>query len=491
MKMFMSFLASIRWQDIVDILLNSYILFRLYVLFRGTYVFRVLTGIAILWIIQRTAVFFGLILTSWAMQGITAVAALIIIIVFRNEIRSVLQAKNLKAILWGFPTTTTLTPIEIIVESVGALSRRKIGALIVFPAKEDLQDITQSGIPWRGLVSKEMIMSIFWPDNPVHDGAAVIQGDRIIDVGVILPLSYSDELPSQYGTRHRAALGLAETTDALVIAVSEETGKVAVAKNANISALDKNTHLVSILREHMGMKEEKGESLKKEKFTIGIAALVSILFVTAIWFSFSKGLDSMITLEIPVEYTKRNPEMEIVDTSIDAVSLHLAGSGTLIKSIRPEQVQVRLDLEKAIVGENIFSITQDNITLPPGIFLKKVVPPVVEATLDKTIKKKLPVQVDWVGKLPENFILSDITIDPETIEVVGGKRILQNISTIYTEKIQLDNIKESGTTTVNLALNPASLKIAPGSKDKIKVNYGAKERSQEIQIHKKTDKLTP
>jgi YbbR domain-containing protein len=85
-----------------------------------------------------------------------------------------------------------------------------------------------------------------------------------------------------------------------------------------------------------------------------------------------------------------------------------------------------------------------------------------------------------VGKLPENFILSDITIDPETIEVVGGKRILQNISTIYTEKIQLDNIKESGTTTVNLALNPASLKIAPGSKDKIKVNYVVKERSQEI-----------
>ena len=91
--MLMSFFASIRWQDIIDILLNSYILFRLYVLFRETYVFRVLTGLALLWIFQRIAVFFGLILTSWVLQGITAVAALIIIIVFRNEIRSVLQAK--------------------------------------------------------------------------------------------------------------------------------------------------------------------------------------------------------------------------------------------------------------------------------------------------------------------------------------------------------------------------------------------------------------
>jgi uncharacterized protein (TIGR00159 family) len=478
MKMFFSFLASIRWQDLVDVLLNAYILFRLYVLFRGTYVFRVLTGIAILWIIQRIAVFFGLILTSWAMQGITAVAALIIIIVFRNEIRSVLQAKNLKAILWGFPHRTVQTPIEIIADGVNALSRRRIGALIVIPGKEDLQDIVQGGITWRGMVSKEMIMSIFWPDNPVHDGAAIIQGDRITDVGVILPLSYSDDLPSQYGTRHRAALGLTESTDALVIAVSEETGRVSVAKNAGIAALNDNDQIIRMLQEHVGVKEKAEESVKREKFAFGLAALVSILFVTGIWISFSKGLDSMIALDIPLEYTNRNPEMEIVETSTDSVRLHLAGSSTLIKSLRPEQVQVRLDLEKAVVDQNVFSITQDDITLPPGIFLKKVVPPVVEVTLDKTIKKTLPVQVDWVGKLPDNLILSAVKIAPETIEVIGGDRILHNISTVYTEKIQLDNIKRSGTATVNLALNPASLKASPDSKDKVKVSYTVKKRVQ-------------
>ena len=99
MDMLFSFFDSIRLQDAVDILLLSYILFRLYVLFRETHVFRVIAGLVILWIFQRIAEFFGLILTSWALQGIMAVAALIIIIVFRNEIRSVLQAKNLKAIL--------------------------------------------------------------------------------------------------------------------------------------------------------------------------------------------------------------------------------------------------------------------------------------------------------------------------------------------------------------------------------------------------------
>lgn len=472
----MPFLEFIRWQDVIDILLNSYILFRLYVLFRETYVFRVLTGIAFLWIFQRIAVFFGLILTSWVMQGITAAVALIIIIVFRNEIRSVLQAKNLRLILWGFPKKSVPTTIQIIVESVKALSKRNIGALIVLPAKENLEDVVQGGIPLRGLMSKEMITSIFWGDNPVHDGAIIIEEDRIAKVGVILPLSYKNDLPSRYGTRHRAALGLSEITDALVVVVSEETGKVVVAKDSKITDINSNSMFTKILQEHMGIHEEENVYQQKEKFKMSIAAIISVFFITGIWFSFSKGLDTLITLEIPVEYTNRNPGFEIVDASVNAVRLHLGGSGALIKSIQPEQIQVKLDLGNAVIGRNIFSITHDSVTLPPGIFLRKVIPSVIDVTLDETIKKEIPLQVDWVGELPEGLILSEIEIDPNKIEIIGGKRLLGNISTLYTEKVHLDNLKGTGTILANLALTPAALKIAPGSKDKVKIVYVVKPR---------------
>jgi diadenylate cyclase len=215
-KLFL-FFASMRWQDVFDITLNSYILFRLYVLFRGTNVFRVLVGIAFLWFFQRIAVSLGFIVTSWVLQGITAAGAILIIVIFRNEIRSVLQAKNLKAILWGFPLRAGQAPIEIIVDTVYELARRHCGALLIFPGKEDFEDVVQSGIPWRGLISREMLLSIFWQDNPVHDGAAIIQGNRVEEVGVLLPLSQRKDFPSYYGTRHRAAAGLAETTDSLVI----------------------------------------------------------------------------------------------------------------------------------------------------------------------------------------------------------------------------------------------------------------------------------
>jgi YbbR domain-containing protein len=150
----------------------------------------------------------------------------------------------------------------------------------------------------------------------------------------------------------------------------------------------------------------------------------------------------------------------------------------LIKSIQPEQIQVKLDLSNAVIGKNIFSITQDNITLPPGIFLRKVIPPVIEVVLDETIKKESPLQVDWVGELPEGFILSEVEIDPSKIEVIGGKRILQNISTLYTEKVPLDNLKGTGTILANIALTPAALKIASGSKDKVRIVYVVKPRSK-------------
>jgi diadenylate cyclase len=471
-----SFILSIRLQDFLDIAISSYILFRLYVLFRGTNVFRVIAGIALLWFFQRISVTLGLIVTSWAMQGIIALTAIIIIIVFRNEIRSVLQAKNLRAILWGFPGVETKTPIEIIVESVYDLSRKGIGALLVFPAKENLEDVLQSGIPLNGLVSREMITSIFWHDNPVHDGAAVISGDRIVEVGAILPLSHRDDLPSHYGTRHRAAAGLAEATDALAVIVSEESGSVLSAKGSDISEAQSKAELARILQEHVGIAAESSDSNSRKKTEIAVAAVASVLIVSGLWLSFSRGQETLIELEIPVEYTGRDPGMEIIDTSVNTVRLQLGGSGALIKSAGPEQIKVALDLSNAVVGSNTFTITNDNISLPPGIYLKSVIPSVVDVNLDIPVERELPVQVDWTGKLPRNLIVVEVKVRPEKTRIIGGGWILKNLSTIYTEKVPLDNIKGSGIINANLALNPASLKIASDSKDKVEIEYVVKRR---------------
>lgn len=477
MNAILSFLSTIRWQDIVDVLLNSYILFRLYVLFRGTNVIRVIAGIALLWIFQRLAVGLGLIVTSWAMQGIIAGAALIIIIVFRNEIRNVLQAKNLRAILWDFPQKIERTPIEGIVEGVYDLARNRIGALIVLPGKDDLEEMLKGGVIWQGLISKEMLISIFWNGNPVHDGAAVIKGDRITQVGAILPLSQRDDLPTYYGTRHRAAAGLSEHSDALILVVSEERGEVVAAKNSNIVAIEDNLALKRILRQHLGSPSGDQRGAKRERMELSVAAAICVLCMAGVWFSFAKGMETLTSVEVPLEYMNRDTRMQIISTSVNTVRLYLSGSGTLLSSMKPDQIRVKLDLSKAVNGENRFVLNKDSIVLPPGLRLNRIEPSDVEVTMVVPVAKTLPIQVDWVGALPSGLIMEKVSLSPERTVVVGAGQAFNHMTTLYTEKVQLDNLTTSGQITVKLALDPGSLKIAEGSADKVEVRYTIHKRS--------------
>jgi uncharacterized protein (TIGR00159 family) len=476
MNNLLQLLASLQWQDIVDITLNSYILFRFYVLFRGTYVFRVLIGLTMLWFFQQLATMLGLIVTSWVIQGIVAVSAFIIIVVFRNEIRNVLQARNLKSILWGFSPKSNGTPIRMIIDGVFDLARKKCGGLLVLPGREDISELVHSGLSWRGELSPEMILSIFWPDNPVHDGAAIIQGDQVAEVGAILPLSNRSDLPSHFGTRHRAALGLSEASDAIVIVVSEERGDIHLAKRSWLREIRSKKKLEQKLQEHFGIYPGDREEHRRQGLEIATAALVSLMFIAGVWFTVSRGLDALVTLNVPVEYMNRKPVMEIVSASTNSVSVELSGSGALIKSLRPDQVRTRLDLSKATVGKNAFTITADNVTHPPGIILKNITPSEITVELDITIEKQLPVQVDWVGKLPEDLSLVEAGLDPPTVTIVGGKRILDTMKTIYTEKVPLDTLKADGSLVAKLALQPASLKVADGSRDKVTISYVTKKR---------------
>lgn len=468
MEQFFYLFSGFRWQDALDILLNSYILFRLYVLFRGTNVIRVLLVICALWIASQAAVPLGLIITNWAMQGVITVVALIIIIVFRNEISSVLQTNDLKSFLWGIPRYQFHTPLNIIAEGVYELAEKKIGALIVLPLRQGLDSILQGGIPLKGKLSQEMLVSIFWPGNPVHDGAAVIQGDQIISTGVILPLSKKEELPSFFGTRHRAAAGLTELTDALVIVVSEERGKVSLFKGNQTYNIQNRFALEKLLQKHAGHESaEKG--FRHQPIELVTAALISLFCITGIWLSFSKGMETLATYEIPVEFMNPDQKMEIISSSASNVKLLISGARPLIKSIKPEQINIKLNLSQSVVGINKLTITRKNILLPPGIRLKKIDPSELDITLDTLMEKELPIQPYWIGKLPKGLVMKEAKVTPQTILITGGGLVLRDISTIFTEPISLARLTESGVVTVDLVLNPASLKS--GNNTKIKIQY--------------------
>ncbi len=398
--------------------------------------------------------------------------------IFRNEIRSVLQIKNLRSFLWGFHLGTVDTPGDAIVDAIFQLATNRHGALLVIPGKEDIRETIHSGIAWEGTVSKEMLNSIFWPDNPVHDGAAVIIGNRVVQVGAILPLSRRTDLPSYYGTRHRAAAGLAEISDAMIIVVSEERGKITAAKDSVLIPIERREDLTDMIKEHHGVSSGPSRIFKKRKMELTLAAIVSFMLVTVIWLSFTKGIDTLISVEVPVEYTNRQPGLDIYDTSASTVLLDLSGSGARLKSIKSEDVSVTVDLSSTRIGTNTCSISEKNASIPPGVTLKNIRPPYVEVTLDKTTEKSVPVQVDWTGKLPDNLALSEVSILPPEVKISGRSMILNDISTIYTEEISLSGIEESGQITVGIILKDQSLKISD-NQGTVTVRYAVRERAKE------------
>ena len=235
----MSLDLAVRWQDVADVLLLTFVLYRLYLWLRGTVAIQVLLGMLVLVAAAFTADQVGMLLTSYVLRGVGAVAAFGIVVVFREEIRRGLGRVN--PIRWwrarrGFASSSRPpTFARTIADAAFALGRRRIGALIVLPGTDALDEHLTGGVDVDGVPSTELFEGIFHTGSPIHDGAAVMRGGRIRRAGCFLPVSARADLPDQLGSRHRAALGLSEATDAAVVVVSEERGDVSVVSGGRIA----------------------------------------------------------------------------------------------------------------------------------------------------------------------------------------------------------------------------------------------------------------
>lgn len=476
MESLFSFILSIRWQDIIDITINSYLLFRVYMILRGTTTVRSLMGLAALWLVKKAAESAGLLLTSWVIEAITALAALIVIVVFRNEIRRVFQVPR-GYLFWGSPGPVNKPPESIIAKAVFDMARKKCGAILVFQGREDISSIIKNELIIDSKISKEILESVFWKLNPLHDGAAVISGSRIKAVKAVLPLTPRTDLPSDYGTRHRAGIGITEISDALSVIVSEETGKVTAISFNNISVMETEEQLEERIKKHFGPDHDTPEKTR-ERLKIAGAAFIAFVFVFTAWFAVTRGKNTLISMEAPIEFVNKNPDSDIAESSYDSATVQVTGSEILVNAIRDGQIRIQVDLSKAHPGLNRFELDDSSITLPAGIRLKKISPANIEVVIDTISTKRVPVQIDWGGKLPEGIRIVSALANPDTVVIKGRTKILEGIDTAYTTKIQVDSITGSGSITIPLMIESASLSLAPGEKDRIEVTYGVEKQEQ-------------
>lgn len=255
-------LKEIRWQDIIDIFIVTFVFYRLLLLIKGTRAFHMLMGLVILFVAFIIAKWVGLYTVEWLIQSFWSYIVLALIILFQPEIRKALAQM-------GNPLTQRLLSIEEsknieeIIRACVSLANKKIGGIIVIERNTELKDLIEVGIPLDSKITKELITSIFLPYSPIHDGAIVIKGDRIVAAGCFLPLTLSADISKTLGTRHRAAIGITEETDAVAIVISEETGTISVSIGGRLTRdLDSSS-----LRRILTGIFQKGEREKSALFS--------------------------------------------------------------------------------------------------------------------------------------------------------------------------------------------------------------------------------
>jgi diadenylate cyclase len=245
------------WRDALDIALVSLILYRILALFRGTRAVQMLVGVGVLVVASVAARALELHSLGWLLDAVWSFWLIVLVILFQPELRRALawlgQGEALRAVLLGSAGSDARRVVDEIAAVAGSLSDRRIGALIVIERGTGLRQYAELGVALDALVSADLLTSVFLPYSPLHDGAAFVRDDRIVAAGCFLPLSRNTQVGRQLGTRHRAALGITEETDAVAVAVSEETGRISVALDGRMEAVPSPDALRARLSELLGV----------------------------------------------------------------------------------------------------------------------------------------------------------------------------------------------------------------------------------------------
>ncbi len=386
----MKIIESVGISGILDIIIMSVILYSVLVWFKRTRAAFVVIGMFILGVGYLLARQMDLALTISVFQGFFAIILIAVVIIFQEEIkhlleqlasRSMIRNKRLRKITLG-----TRREIDILVNSTRAFARERIGAIIVLRGKDPIGRQIDGGVDLNGELSEALLGSIFMPGSPGHDGAVIIEGATITAFACYLPLSKNLRALQKVGTRHAAALGLVERTDALCIVISEERGTISIAYNGAISALTSDDELPRILE---AFYRELDPPTTARKWT-GILVknrrekILAFAATVVLWFFFvHEARIDYRTYKLPV--LAEDAPAELMIKSIDPPELEVTFSGPRRSFYFTDTSRIHLavKLGDARQGTVRRTITRSNVFAPEGLYVENIQPSQVAVLLGK------------------------------------------------------------------------------------------------------------
>jgi diadenylate cyclase len=243
------FPANLRWQDFVDVAVVAFIIYRIFLLIQGTRARQLIVGLIVVlftFYVSRRLELFTL---SWVLNNFIASIVVVIVVIFQDDIRRLLLSLGRNPLFRKITYVEETLLFDEIVNACAIMTAKKTGALVVLEREVGLEEFMEIGVRLDAQVNTELILSIFQPSSPLHDGAVIIREGRIRAAGCILPLTMKEGIGKDFGTRHRAAIGITEVTDAFAIVVSEERGMASYAYRGNIfTGVDSDT-LIAVLQD--------------------------------------------------------------------------------------------------------------------------------------------------------------------------------------------------------------------------------------------------
>ena len=441
------FRAFLDWRVILDVLLIAAALFFLYrtLLRLGTW--KIVSGVFIAMVIFVVARFLDLKGINWIYSNLSQVAVIALIVIFQPELRKIFERA---ASLGGKKLDNTGPALAALFSDAAfVLARKRQGALIVLPGKEPVKRWLSGGFDLYAEPSLPLILSIFDPNSPGHDGALVFRNGKFAYFGVRLPASKTGRLSEEFGTRHHAAMGLSEVTDALVILVSEERGTVKTFFNGILKEVRDQRELAERILSHWHTVASTGIELneyRKHRHLIpelAISLVLALVFYSTVIVSKMEIREKALT--VPVEYIAAPDNLVLRGDNPTEIKLQLAGPKSDLDKINPANLSVKIDLSHAKAGGQVFVVSKEDIALPRGIKLVNANPSSIALTLEEIEEFEVAIQSQLVGTLPPGLELVSVELNPKELQVLAPPANGNQRVTIVTEPIYLENIKKNET----------------------------------------------
>ena len=459
----------LSWRAILDIIVIAGGMFFLYRTLVRLGTWKIFVGILIGFLVFLIARLLRLDGVGWIFENLSQVAVLALIIIFQPELRKILEKVVSLYRRRGIAETGAT---EMIAASIWKLAGQSRGAILVYPGKEPITSRLSGGHALSAQISEPLIMSIFDPHSPGHDGALIIENDMVERFGVRLPMSQTSPLAEEFGTRHHAAMSLSETTDALVLVVSEERGTVSAFKHSKMNKLADVESIVAVIREHMadhGVMKQSSLFLRDRNQVgqFGVCLLLAAIFWSSLILSTRQIMERAFML--PVSYRSTVEDLIIVGDKLDEARVRVAGTKAALDDFIMDQPEVIIDMADMVEGTQTVLISGDNISPDIQVTFLESNPTQLELTLSRIVRKTVPIIPQLVGSLPEGVQLKKVTVVPESILIMAPSDAQESGElSVTTTPIYLNSMNETNT-VLGKIIAPSTFQSVGGRWQDVKV----------------------